>query len=157
MDLDLVANVAEIVGVILVVVTLVFLTLQIRQNTQAIRAATMNSAMQSEMEFAGLLLTDVETWDKVLTGAPVAHGGEARKAILLFNVFMIDTESRFHQFNSGYLDAQAWNGRRGTLPDVVRLPAFKLWRYSFGGLSHSADFLDLLDGLAAEALNEDAH
>lgn len=139
---------------ILVVLTLIFLTLQIRQNTQAIRASTMNSAMQSEMEFAGLLLTDAETWDKVLSAAPIGVGAETRKAILLFNVFMIDTESRFHQFNSGYLDAQAWDGRRGTLPDVVRLPVFKIWRYSFGGLSHSADFLALLDGLAAEPRDE---
>ena len=52
MGLDQVANIAEIIGVVLVVLTLIFLTLQIRQNTRAIRASTMKSALQSEMEFA---------------------------------------------------------------------------------------------------------
>lgn len=150
MALDQLANIADIVGATLVVVTLIFLALQIRQNTKAVRATTIQSAMQSEMEFAAILIQDAATWEKVLTSAPLAKGEETRKGIMLLNIFMIDTESRFHQFNAGYLDAQAWNGRFGTLTDVVRLPIFKLWRYSLGGLSHSADFLALLDRLLPE-------
>ncbi|MDH3990589.1 MAG: hypothetical protein OEV34_15755 [Gammaproteobacteria bacterium] len=45
MGLEYVANIAEIVGVILVVVTLVFLSLQIRQNTQALRSTTIQAVM----------------------------------------------------------------------------------------------------------------
>ena len=147
MPLDQIANIADIVGATLVVVTLIFLTLQIRQNTQALRATTIQAAMQSEMEFASILLKEVGVWEKVITGAPLESGKETRIAILLFNVFMIDTESRYHQFNAGYLDAQAWNGRLSTMWDVVRFPIFPRWRASLGGLSHSADFLAMLDGL----------
>jgi len=154
MNLDLIANIAEIIGVILVVITLAFLTLQIRQNTQAIRATTMKSAMQSEMEFAAILLNEAGVWEKILTGAPVAAGEETRKSILLFNVFMIDTESRFHQFNAGYLDRQAWEGRWSTMPQIVKLPAFDTWRHSMGGRSRSADFLKLLDEILAEVAND---
>ena len=49
MVLEHYANIAEIVGVILVVVTLVFLTLQIRQNTRALRLTTIQTVMQSEL------------------------------------------------------------------------------------------------------------
>ena len=147
MPLDQIANIAEIVGATLVVVTLIFLTLQIRQNTLALRASSMQEAMQSEMEFASILLHDVAVWEKVVSGAPLESGKETRTAILLFNVFMIDTESRFHQFNAGFLDAQAWHGRHSTMWDVVRFPVFSRWRTSLGGLSHSADFLAMLDGL----------
>ena len=150
MNLDLIANIAEIIGVILVVITLAFLTLQIRQNTQAIRATTMKSAMQSEMEFAAILLNEAGVWEKILTGAPMAAGEETRKSILLFNVFMIDTEARFHQFKSGYLDSQGWMGRRDSLPHLMKLPIFEIWRKSIGGMSRSADFIDLLDRMFAE-------
>jgi hypothetical protein len=150
MNLDLIANIAEIIGVILVVVTLAFLTLQLRQNTQAIRAEAMKSAMQSEMAFAAILLNEAGVWEKILTGVPTAAGEETRKSILLFNVFMIDTEARFHQLNAGYLDRQGWDGRRGSLPHVIRLPIFKMWRESIGGMSRSLDFLNLLDELAVE-------
>ena len=157
MDLGQIANIAEIVGVVLVIITLAFLTLQIRQNTQALRATTLQSAMQSEMKFASILLTDAAVWEKVVTGAPIASGEETRKSILLFNVFMTDTESRYHQFNAGNLDARAWSGRLGTMPEVVKLPTFKLWRNSLGGLSHSSDFLKLLDELAAEGFDESSN
>ena len=154
MALEYFANIAEIVGVVLVVVTLVFLTLQIRQNTQALRATTILSVMQSETSMMSILVENSATWEKIQTGAPLAAGDETRKAIVLFNVYMIDTESRFHQYKIGYLDAQPWDGRLRTLPHVVRLPIFELWRNSLGGQSHADDFLELLDSLLKEPLND---
>ncbi len=154
MPLDQIANIAEIVGVILVVVTLAFLTLQIRQNTAALRATTIQAAMQSEMEFANILVRDADIWDKVLSGIPLSERVETRKGIMLFNIFMIDTESRYHQVNAGFLDEQAWTGRMGTMWDVVRLPIYERWRHSMGGLSHSADFLKMLDDLLLEERDE---
>ncbi len=145
MALDKFANIAEIVGVVIVIVTLVFLALQIRQGTKAIRATTIQAAMQSEMSFSQFLVENADIWDKILSAQPLASGTETRKSIILFNVFMIDTESRYHQFQSGYLDAQSWEGRLRTLPELVRLPVYQLWRKSPGGLSHSADFLSLMD------------
>ena len=156
MALDQYANIAEIVGVIIVIVTLVFLTLQIRQNTKALRSTTIQSVMQSEMGFLSIVIDNAGTWEKVVTAAPLSSGEETRKAILVFNAFMIDTESRYHQYKSGYLEAQPWEARLGTLPDVVILPTFKLWRKSLGGLSHSAEFLELLDSLQRRAPNEQA-
>jgi len=150
MGLDYLANVADIVGGILIIATLAFLAMQIRQNTRAIQATAIQSAMQSEMEFASILLGDAEVWEKVVSGAPLTRGVESRKAILLFNVFMTDTESRYFQYNAGHLDAQAWDGRLSTMADAVKFPVFRLWRHSLGGLSHSAGFLKLLDDLVPE-------
>lgn len=146
--LENIANIAEIVGVVLVLVTLVFLTLQIRQNTRAIRSTTIQAVMQSEMAFSEILMTNAALWEKVVSGAALEPGTETRGAIILFNVFMIDTETRFHQYRSGYLDAQAWNGRMQTLPEVIALPIYETWRQSYGGRSHSKAYLDLLDQLA---------
>ena len=143
--LDYYANIAEIVGLVLVVVTPVFLTLQIRRDTKAIRSTTIQAVMQSEMAFSNILVSNAATWEKVLTAAPLESGEETRKGIVLFNVFMIDTEVRYHQYLSGYLDAQSWNGRLSTLGDVVKLPIYPVWRKSLGGQSHAADFLQLLD------------
>ncbi len=155
MALDQYANIAEIIGVVIVVVTLIFLSLQIRQGTKAIRSTTIQSVMQSEMAFSQILVEHSDTWEKVLSAQPLGSGAETRKAILLFNVFMIDTENRYHQFQSGYLDAQSWEGRRGTLSEMVNLPVYQLWRNSMGALSHSADFLSLLDSLLRSHIDDD--
>jgi hypothetical protein len=150
MALDQLANIADIVGATLVVVTLVFLTLQIRQNTRAVRATTIQAAMRSDMDFSSIILQEAGVWDKVLSGAPLESGKETRIAIILYNVFMTDTESRFHQFHAGYLDAQAWNGRFSTMRELVGLPIFVSWRTSPGGRSHSLDFLAILDKARTE-------
>ena len=113
MALDYYANIAEIVGVILVVVTLVFLTPQIRQNTRALRSTTIQSVMQSEVAMMSILVENADTWEKIISGMQLASGEETRRAIVLFNVYMIETESRYHQFKTGYLDAQPWDGRWG--------------------------------------------
>jgi hypothetical protein len=143
------ANVAEIVGVILVVVTLAFLTLEIRHNTRALRATTIQAVMQSEMALSNFLAEHADTWEKVLTGEPLEAGAEMRKAIIIFNVFMIDTENRYHQFLTGFLDAQSWESRKSTVPEMVRLPVFPAWRQSPGGRSHAGDFLAFIDGIEA--------
>ena len=154
MAIDTYANIAEIVGVILVVVTLVFLTLQIRQQTKAMKATTIQEVMQTELAMMSILAENAATWEKILTGAPLAPGEETRKGIIIFNMYMIDTEHRYHQYNTGFLDTQPWEGRLGTLPIVVGLPAFDLWRASPGGQSHAADFLALLDEIKKKATND---
>ena len=148
MTLDQVANIAELIGLLLVVLTLGFLAIQIHQNTKALRATTIQATLQSEIDVGSILLENASVWEKVVTAAPLTSGEETRKAIGLFNVFMIDTENRYHQYHSGYLASQTWEGRLGTLPRMVGLPVFNQWRNSVGGLSHSADFLAVLDTLA---------
>lgn len=152
--LEQVANIAEIVGVVLVVVTLVFLTLQIRQNTKALRSTTIQAVLEFEMEFGSILLRNAATWEKILTGAPVAQGAELRQAIMLFNLFMVNSESRYQQYETGFLDPQAWEARLKTLPRVVSLPIFEDWRQSIGGQSHSEDFLKIIDELAKQGAGD---
>ena len=151
MAIETYANIAEIVGVVLVVVTLVFLTLQIRQQTRAMKATTIQEVMQTELSMMSILAENAATWEKIISGASLDPGEEMRKAIIIFNMYMIDTEHRYHQYNTGFLDTQAWEGRLGTLPFVVGLPTYDLWRASPGGQSHAADFLALLDELKRKA------
>jgi hypothetical protein len=146
------ANIAEIVGAILVVATLAFLILEIRHNTRALRATTIQAVMQSEMALASFLVDNAETWEKVLAGTPLEPGIEMRKGIITFNVYMLDTENRYHQHLAGLLDSKSREGRRNTLPEIVALPIFTEWRRSFGARSHAADFLALIDDVAAKTL-----
>ena len=152
MDIQFYANVAEIVGGILVVVTLIFLTVQIRQNTQAMRSTTIQSTMQSEMAFSNILVQNADVWEKMLTAQPLSEGEETRRAIVIYNTFMIDTESRWQQYRHGYLDVQNWEGRSSQLGHIVSLPIYQLWKHSPGALSHSPEFLALLEQHAESQL-----
>jgi len=65
---------------------------------------------------ATAFLEHAATWEKVITGAPLDGGEETRKAIILLNIFMLDIESRYQQFKSGYLEPDSWEGAQENTP-----------------------------------------
>ncbi len=143
--------IGELIGGVAIIVSLLYVGLQIKHGNRETRAATIQAASDAEAFMIATMVNHSETWNKVITGAPLESGAETRKGINLYNFLMVDTENRYHQFHSGFLDAPSWEGRLSTLQPIVRLPIFKIWRESFGGKGHSAEVLELLDGLAEEA------
>lgn len=148
------ASAAEIIASIGVVLSLIFVGLQIRDANRETRAATLRSAADTELYMAAEVANHAATWDKLLNGEPLTRGAERRKGIILFNMLMIESENRYHQFNSGYLSAESWEGRLSTLRPLANLPIYRVWRNSPGAKGHSADFLELLDSFAQETPSE---
>ena len=145
---------AEMVGATAVVLSLVFVGVQIRDGNREARAATIQSILSTDLDMSVVFADHASTWDKVLMGEPLASGEEMRRGIVLFNMLITDTENRYLQFRSGYLDAQSWEGRRSVIPALTNLPIYKTWRSSPGALSHSSDFLELMDGLSGSTVGE---
>lgn len=142
-------SIADVVSGIAVIISLIYLSIQIRDNTKAARANAFQGAIRSEMEMAAVFIENAAIWDKVVKGESIAEGEEMRRAIMLYNMFMLDTVRRYRQYSVGFLEAEAWKARRVTLPSIVKLPIFKEWRKSYGAHGQAADFLKLLDDLAA--------
>ncbi len=143
------ASVAEIVASIAVILSLIFVGLQLSEGNRVTRATTNQLAVQSEIDMATAFLDHAGIWNKMISGVPIDDREETRKAIILLNIFMLDTESRYQQFHSGYLEPASWEGRRAILPEVVEYPIYDRWRKSPGGRNHSAQFLELLDSLSS--------
>ena len=143
------ASVAEIVASIGVIVTLVFVGIELNDANREARAATQQMVIKTEMDMVAVFVANAGTWDKVVTGAPIDEGEEMRKAIALYNLAMLETANRYAQYRSGYIDMEQWENNLKSLPAVTRLPIYERWRQSFGGQGQDAAFLELLDSFAA--------
>ena len=141
-------SIAELIGTTAVVLSLAFVGIQIRDGNREARAATIQAALSSDQDMSAVFAEHASTWDKVLAGEPLSSGEEMRRGIILFNMLITDSENRYLQLKSGYLDAQSWEGRQSILLGLANLPIYETWRSTPGALSHSADFLELLDTLA---------
>ena len=150
MKLKDLASVAEIIASIAVILSLVFVGLQLRDGNRVTRATANQLAVQSEIDVVTVFLTHSAVWNKIVTSTPIDDDEESRQAILLLNIFMLDTESRYQHFRSGYLDPATWESRQNILPEVVKYPAYEAWRNSPGGRNHSAHFLELLDSMSSD-------
>jgi len=145
------ASVAEILGLLAIVPSLIFVGVQLVRGNREARATTNELAVQFEINIATALLDNASIWEKVVTGAPLAAGEETRKAIILFNLLMLETASRYQQFISGYLEPESWEGRARILPALVEYPIYDVWRNSLGGKNQTASFLKLLESLKSGA------
>ena len=145
-----IAAVAEIIGLLAIVPSLIFVGVQLVRANRETRASTMQSALDSQMNMIATTLSYADTWEKVLSNAPLEEGVETRTSILLFNLFITEMENRYHQYQSGYLDPKSWEGHQRGIRLLIALRVYPAWRASPGATYHSTDFLELLDSLAVE-------
>ena len=68
MPLEQLANIAEILGMLVVAVTLIFLTLQMRQNTKALRSSAAQNAHEMAETIYSRIIEDADLTDIVLRG-----------------------------------------------------------------------------------------
>ncbi len=141
------ASIAEIIAAVGVILSLIFVGLQINEGNRQTRAATVQAATDSEMLMQTQFLRYADTWDKLASGKPLEEGEETRIGINLYNMAMMEFENRYIQFESGYIDAPSWETRRSGLRKFVHLPFFEIWRGTLGASIHSPRFLELVDNL----------
>ena len=141
-----VAAIAEIVGAIAVVITLIYLAVQIRDSNVETRATTTQAALDSELFLSAELVRYAAIWDKVVSSLPLADGEETRRGIILYNMLMTQFENRYRQYTSGYLEDLPTS-----VDKLVALPFFDAWRGSLGASTRNPDFLELVDRLRAES------
>ena len=151
MNWDAIGAIAELLAAVGVIISLIFVGLQVRKSNAEARLATIQATTDTEVMMVSTLADHAETWNKVHTGEALEGDVEIRRGIVLFNLLMIDYENRYHHFLAGNLDERSWSNRLIVLDLVVALPIFKLWRDSLGARSRGADILDLIDRKAREA------
>ena len=139
-----IASIAEIAAAIGVIVSLIFVGLQINEGNRETRAATAQALFDSEMFMSKTFVEHAGTWAKVLAGTPLEEGEEERKAINLYNMVIMESENRFNQFRSGYIDAAAWQSTLESLPTLRNLPMYETWTPSGGASNRSAEFKEIL-------------
>ena len=143
------ASIAEILGAAAIVISLIFVGLQISEGNRETRAASTQTALDSEMLLQATVLAHVDTWEKLATGVPLTDGVETRTGIILYNMLLTLNENRYLQMRAGYLE-----NRPQTLLGVVAWPFYEIWRESVGAESRSPEWLEYLDSERARVTVE---
>jgi hypothetical protein len=146
-NLSDIASVAEITAAIGVVISLIFVGLQINEGNRETRAATSQSMFDSELFLAKTYVEHAETWEKILNGVALDEGAEQRKGINLYNMGLMESENRYNQFLSGYIDSEDWEATLEGLKPLRDLPMYEIWRPSGGAANRSEEFRELFHNL----------
>ena len=130
MTLDQFANIGEIIGSVAVIISIVYLAIQIRTNTEAERTSTyqavvsdfgaLNNTMASTPELSHMFVEAMEDYHQL------SSDEKARISQLFFQCFHY-FENMFYQHRKGYLDEEVWTGWKRLMLTYYARPGFQTW------------------------------
>jgi hypothetical protein len=137
---------AEILSSVAILVTLVYLAVEIQQNVAATQADTRQAMLESDQQFIQLFIDSPELhflWYK-----PELTDEEKVRLSYYLVTFMRMRESNWFQYESGTLDDRTWRSYRASIVAVLSAPRTRLWWEKFGvERVFDPDFVSVVDNL----------
>ncbi len=123
MNWDALGAIAELLGAVAVLMTLIYLALQIRQNTKAVKSAALDSAIESVNSARLTLADNAELSELFLRGSTNPNSltdlDELRFRVLL-QTFMWSAWNVYSQSKSA--DIGIWNTQRKAIERILGTP-----------------------------------
>ena len=143
-------DIRETVGLLLVVASMVFVGLEIRQNSEATQAETRQAIIAGDAQF---LQTQLENPALQLSYyAPELADEERVRLSMSLTWFVRMREGNWLQHEYGALDDVTWQAYLGSLVAVLSAPQTRAWWQNFGvERIYDADFISIVNGLLATA------
>ena len=153
MELQEIYFIAEIVAAIAVVVSLIFVGLQLRQNTAAIRH---DSGQRHLDTFQNLTMT-VAANDALLNAWRTGNRAEepwdleTSRLVFMLNAFLKANEQNYLQWCDGNLSDELWEAHeRAMVSGLMTQPAYKQYWQAGMRINFTDRFQDFVDGLFEE-------
>jgi len=127
MTLDALGNIGEVVGALGVVVSLIYLSIQLRQNTLSVRSATHQSIIASAATTNALITQDKALARLFRVGCEDAGGLDEDERVqfsFLCSQFLDIFENLFLHHRHGSLDDDFWQPRARAYLDLFLSPGF---------------------------------
>lgn len=157
MSLSDLASIGSFVSGFAVLVSLIYLSLQIRQNTKHSRALIQQGRAaricQTLSDMAELDWTD--GIEACFTGESHVSPKDLRKFNFIARTYFVSAEDSFLQHQEGLMDHEVFDGFEGSMrAGLIASPGFrKAWKMS--RLSYVPSFRNYIDKLAIEAKASD--
>jgi hypothetical protein len=147
MTLQDLGNIGEFVGALGVIASLVYLALQIRQNTRSTRTAMYQATTRDMFEAADLMARDADLNAIWFTGIR-DFDSLSREEMRRFASYMFSLLRRYdnahHQTNAGMIDGEWWAGISETLEYTISHPGVQSW-WKEGRSLFRPDFREFID------------
>jgi len=148
MKLENVSVVAEIVSAFAVVVSLIFVGLQIRDNTIASQAATLQASVGHDLELllnVGRTPATARVFFTFRDSPNALDGDELLQGQALFTAAFRAIENLYYQHATGMLSDEVWAAREGLVRSLALSPAADEMLSGSNGVRFSGPFLKYVE------------
>ena len=130
MSLQDLGNLGEFIGAVAVIVSLIYVGVQVRQNTQSVRTSAFQAAIRDATDTIDHVVHDSELIRIWLVGLrdldSLSPEDRYRFAAYMTSVLR-RYESLLYQTQQGTLDPDAWEGIRANLKNTFSHPGIVVW------------------------------
>ncbi len=141
------ANIGQVVGALAVIASLIFVGLQVRQNTKATRATALQMNADYWLTYFTMLADKQfsEVYSKGALGRVELEDGQFGQFFFLCRATFMGCENQHHQYLSGLLDDDAYRGYEATIREqIAAFPGIRaMWqlvKHTYG-----TEFVKFLD------------
>ena len=127
---QLLGNYGEFVGAIAVVITLVYLAIQIRQNTESLRLSSGLALSQGTSDFAARMWAHPEMlriWDLAVTDPSSLSIDEIRQHRWVCADLFLVYEAQYQFYKRGHIAEDVWKGKTDMLCGLLESPIVSEW------------------------------
>ncbi len=152
------SDLSQALGAAAVFASLVFVGVQIRQNTKAQKASSHHAVTDSFNALNALIVSDqnvARLWRLGMAGADTLNEDERTSFSFLALAYMRIFETLYYQYGTGTLDKKLFEAELGTLKWSVTNPGMVAW-WTTNPISLSAEYRAFIDGLIREAQQKGA-
>ena len=132
MTLEEINYIAQTIGVLAILASLVFVAIQTRQNGRTLRAQAVWDAQNSFVEINDMLASGGTISEVSFKGFTEPDSLTAYERYLLHRLFrgvLQRAEAQYALFTNGILDAEVWRLRRGYIKGLMNFPVFaEVWQ-----------------------------
>ena len=152
MNWDAIASVEEIVGASAVVVTLLFLAFETRNNTKVQRASLSNEALGATAALQDLFLTEPDLRSTISCAmrpnASATDFDEKDWELVIYfgRAMFMRLEGMYMLHKQGLIDEQLWKSRLAIAAGVIQIPVWQTyWQEEQKGAIYTPEFVDLVN------------
>lgn len=122
MNWEAVSAISEIIGAIAVVVSLIYVAAQIRQNTKMMRSGAKQSLTETSQNLIYKAIDNPADWVKLVNGGQPESPEQDARMSLRTRAILRGFESQCYQYEVGLLEENEWQALRAAIVDIYRFP-----------------------------------
>ena len=148
---------AEIIGVVAVVGSIIYLAMQVKQSAQATRSETSNVVTSNAMSQYHLFATDAELFDIMQRGShdhDSLTNSERGRFYSMFFGALLHWQNLYYHWQKNELDAEGWAPWELLISDAMSLPGSKS-AWAVRQQYFQKGYRQYIDGLMSRPANPD--
>ncbi len=156
MTLEQGAYLAEILGGIVVVVTLIYLSVQVRQGTELLRSESRQALVTNDVTSLASNFQNADVFAKYVGGDNLSAEDQLRLSFM-FALDLRNREFEYFQYTNGLLDEQTWLAYRHVILINHSTGRGRVWWNEIGREIVDPAFAKLVDELLVDAQPDDTY